>query len=76
MTTTAERLEIIQTRLTAYYAAEIAVLKGQSYSIGNRSLTRADLAAIQTTIKDLETEERKISNGNYIKMQKVVPRDI
>lgn len=34
-------------RLAAYYAAEEAVLSGQSYTIGGRSLTRADLAAIR-----------------------------
>lgn len=33
--------------LAAYKAAELAVLNGQSYSIGGRSLTRANLSDIQ-----------------------------
>lgn len=33
--------------LAAYLAAEVAVLKGQSYRLGDRQLTRADLAEIQ-----------------------------
>lgn len=33
--------------LAAYKAAELAVLNGQSYSLGGRSLTRANLVDIQ-----------------------------
>lgn len=36
-----------QTQLAAYLAAETAVLAGQSYEIGGRKLTRADLEFIQ-----------------------------
>ena len=40
-------------RLKEYYAAEKAVLSGQSYTIGNRTLTRANLATIRNAIDDL-----------------------
>jgi hypothetical protein len=39
-----------EAQLAAYLAAETAVLAGQSYTIGGRSLTRADLEAIQAGI--------------------------
>ena len=40
-------------RLRNYYAAERAVLSGQSYPVGNRTLTRANLAEIRAAIDDL-----------------------
>lgn len=40
-----------EAQLTLYLAAEQAVLSGQSYTIGGRSLTRADLDSIQAGIK-------------------------
>lgn len=39
-----------QTQLTAYLAAEVAVLSGQSYEIAGRRLNRANLAEIQQGI--------------------------
>jgi len=41
-----------------YIAAEKAVLKGQSYSINDRTMTRADLKEIQAGRKEWE---RKVS---------------
>lgn len=40
-------------RLRNYYAAERAVLSGQSYTVGNRTLIRAYLAEIRAAIDDL-----------------------
>lgn len=40
-------------RLAMYLEAEKAVLMGQSYTIGNRQLTRANLASIRAAIDDL-----------------------
>lgn len=34
--------------LAAYHAAELAVLKGQTFRLGERQLTRANLVEIQT----------------------------
>lgn len=40
-----------QTHLDAWLAADLAVAQGQSYTIGNRSLTRADAETIRTQIQ-------------------------
>ncbi len=40
-------------RLARYLEAEKAVLMGQSYTIGTRTLTRADLSTIRAAIDDL-----------------------
>ena len=39
-----------QTALSAWVAADLAVATGQSYSIGNRTLTRADAGEITDKI--------------------------
>lgn len=51
--TETERLE---DRLALYYDAEKAILSSQSYSLGGKTLTRANLADVQRTIKELETD--------------------
>lgn len=45
--------EIQNERLKMYLEAERRVLCGQSYTIGNRQLTRANLAEIRKAIDDL-----------------------
>lgn len=40
-------------RLKKYIEAEKAILAGQSYTIGNRTLTRANLATVEKVIQDL-----------------------
>ena len=44
-------LEIAQKHLDAWLEAELACTTNQSYTIGSRTLTRADLAEIRNTIK-------------------------
>lgn len=45
---------VLNNRLKQYVAAETAILSGgQSYKIGNRTLTRADLAEIRKEISAL-----------------------
>jgi hypothetical protein len=50
----------IQIDLDAAYVARRAALSGQSYSLdtgqGRQTVTRADLPAINATIRDLESE--------------------
>ena len=76
MTTITERITQIETRLTAYYAAESAILSGaQSYSIGDRTLTRADLKNISDMINRLESQLTRLNRGNRITAHRVVPRD-
>lgn len=74
--TTAELLQQKKTRLAAYITAEQKILEGaQSYSIGNRTLTRADLEEITKQIKLLTTEVMVLSRGGNIRIQRVVFRD-
>ena len=51
-----DRLEMKKERLARDYKAEEKILRGQSYKIGTRELTRADLAGVQDKIKELEAE--------------------
>lgn len=52
-----------ETQLTAYLAAETAVLSGQEYSIGSRRLKRADLAEIREGINYWNGMVQKLANG-------------
>ncbi len=59
-------------RLKRYVEAEIAVLSGQSYTIGGRTLTRANLSEIRKAIDDLEAagavlEGYKNTNSGRVK---------
>ena len=63
-------LATAQAQLDAYLAAETAVLSGQDYTIGNRRLTRANLATVQQGIalwnqrvQDLTARQRR---GRYV----------
>lgn len=72
-----KRLERYKKRLELYYEAEEAILLGQEYKIGTRSLKRADLSTIRGAIKDMEkqVEILEISNGKN-KAFRILPRDI
>lgn len=50
-----------QTQLDAWLAASLAVTSGQSYSIGNRSLSRADAGEIRSQIEFWEGRVKSIS---------------
>ena len=77
MSTTAERLAQTKARLAAYILAEQKILAGaQSYSIGNRTLTRADLKDITNTIDKLTRECATLSRGTGIRVQRAVYRDL
>lgn len=76
-----QRLENYKARLELYIKAEAAILEGsQSYSIGSRHLTRADLAEIRKMISTLEDGidelESELSGGSRRKCIRVIPRDI
>ncbi len=49
-------LEMARERLSLYYEAERRVLVGQSYTIGDRQLTRANLSEIRKAIDSLKAE--------------------
>ena len=72
-----ERLERYKKRLQMYYAAEEAVLLNQEYTIGTKSLKRADLSTIRAAIKDLEGQIEALENtGGKNKAFRFLPRDI
>ncbi len=72
-----KRLERDRKRLEMYYKAEEAVLLNQEYTIGTRSLKRADLSIIRSAIKYLEEEIELLENsGGKNKAFRFVPRDI
>ncbi len=64
-------------RLARYRRAEEKILNGQSYSIGSRSLTRADLKLVQEMISRLETEVDRLESRGSTKRRtvRVVPVD-
>lgn len=72
-----KRLERYRRRLDMYYAAEEAVLSGQEYHIGTRSLKRADLAAIRAAIDELEAviSDLEAAGGKRF-AGRILPRDI
>lgn len=75
-----DRLQLTKDRLAAYYAAELAVLSGQEYRIGTRSLRRADLPEVRKAINALEAQVQQLedaASGNTAnRAKRVVLRDI
>lgn len=75
------RLEKYKERLEMYYQAEEAILNGaQSYSLGSRNLTRANLAEVKEMIEYLEKqvviEEAKAKGKGKMRVMGGIPRDI
>lgn len=80
-TTLQTRLNTYKSRLQLYLKAEAAILEGaQSYTIGSRHLTRADLAEIRKMISTLEDTidelEAQLAGGGRRKCVRVIPRDV
>lgn len=72
-----KRLKRYEKRLEMYYEAEEAVLMNQEYSIGSRSLKRADLSTIRSAIEDLEGQIETLKNsGGKNRAFRFIPRDI
>jgi len=70
-------ITVAQDMLNQYIAAEKAVLQGQAYTIGNRSLTRANLNAIREGRKEWEAIVEQLSTvgGGSMRVRRIVPRD-
>lgn len=70
-----QRLEMKKKRLQQYHDAEEKILRGQSYTIGPRQLTRADLSSVQSVIKELEVEVEALEKRGTTKRRsaRVVP---
>lgn len=75
-----DRLAKVKSRLAVYYAAEIAILGGQEYRIGTRSLARADLAEVREAISDLEAVEDElnlqVAGRGRRWAGRIIPRDL
>jgi len=70
-------LAVIQQRLSMWLEAEEMIAKGQSYTMDNRKLERANLAEVRDQIKFWQMEEQKairIERGR--RALRIVPRDI
>ena len=74
------KIEIARYHLNAWLEAELEVTTHQSYKIGSRSLTRADLAAIRKQIEYWKNEVEKLENiekrGGRNRVFRAVPRDL
>ena len=73
-------IEIARHHLNAWLEAELELTTHQSYKIGSRSLTKADLGQIrkqigfwQNRVAQLENAERR---GGRNRVVRVVPRDL
>ena len=65
-----EKLKVAREMLDGWIESERAVMTGQSYTIGTRQLTRADLEEIGERIKYWKNEISKLestSSGRWIK---------
>lgn len=71
-----ERLKRLKKRLEMYYEAEEAVLLNQEYTIGTKSLKRADLSAIRAAIKEFESQIEQLEAGGKKYAGRFIPRDI
>jgi len=62
-----------EAKLQTWMDAEDKVASGQSYSINNRSLSRADLSHIRDTIDFWERKVQRLSRGG-LRVQSAVPK--
>lgn len=74
------RLEVAKKHLAAWLTAELEVTTHQSYTIGSRSLTKANLSEIREQIKFWGNEVARLENVAKHKgrnrIMRVVPRDL
>lgn len=71
-------LDEARKHLQTWLDAELAVATGQSYKIGSRSLTRANLSDIMAQIKFWRNEVARLESGasGGARVLRAVPRDI
>jgi len=66
-----------QELLNLYMAAEKAILQGaQSYTIKDRTYTRADLATVSRERARLQGIVNSINSGGSMRVRRVLPRDL
>lgn len=73
-------LETAKKHLDAWLEAEMTVTTGQSYTIGSRTLTRANLTEIRNAIDYWNGKVNQLENvqqtGSRNRVRRVVPRDL
>lgn len=73
-------LEIAEKHLDAWLEAELAVTTNQSYTIGSRTLTRANLSEIRKQIEYWQGKVNVLQNAANRKGRnrayRIVPRDL
>lgn len=80
MTDNKARLATAQKHLDAWLTAELEVTTHQSYTIGSRSLTKANLSEIRKQIQFWQNEIAKLKNlekrRGRNRVYQVIPRDL
>ena len=69
-------VEQAQGLLDLWITADQSVARGQSYSIGGRSLTRADANTITEKIKFYSSLVAELGRGASGTVRRVIPRDL
>lgn len=73
-------LEIAKKHLDAWLTAELEVTTHQSYTIGSRSLTKANLSEIRKQIEFWQDQVAQLENiekrGGRNRVFRAVPRDL
>ncbi|MBQ9000537.1 MAG: hypothetical protein IJ087_01635 [Eggerthellaceae bacterium] len=67
------RVEKLQAMLDAVEDAILKVTAGQSYSLGSRTVTRADLSDLMDTRRELKQELDHELGTNRRKFKRIVP---
>ena len=74
------QLEIARHHLNAWLEAELELTTHQSYTIGSRSLTKANLSEIRKEIEYWTNEVARLENiekrGGRNRIYRAVPRDL
>lgn len=72
--------ELCEKRVKLWLKAEEAVATGQSYQIGSRRLTRADLPSVRQELEywagKLQEAENEKKSGGRNRVYRFVPRDL
>lgn len=72
--------ELCQQKLDTWLEAEEAIATGQSYQIGNRMLTRADLKQVRQQMEywagKLSEAQAENKSGGRNRLYHFVPRDV
>lgn len=71
-------LERARFHLDAWYKAELAISTGQSYTIGSRNVTRANLGEVMKQIEYWKNQVNLLENygGVRRRAKRYIPRDL